>query len=185
MLMRPNSILPDGYICECLVLWECHHLSILFDITALMVTIMISVIEGCCSEGNHWPKSSYWLNWRQLFERFTVVTMTWLTVTVYLYHIWLGISFICRNHNQGLSLFTTYHRVCNKITTTGATCGEGTTFSSGSPRCLVLLLDILFCAWCVLDHCLSFSQPYQLHPLYFYQLNRPITMPSVCFSYCL
>ena len=116
---------------------------------------------------------------------FYVVTMTWLTVTVYLYHIWLGISFICRNHNHGLSLFTTYHRVCNKITTTGATCEEGTTFSSGSPRCLVLLLDILFCAWCVLDHCLSFSQPYQLHPLYFYQLNRPITMPSVCFSYCL
>jgi hypothetical protein len=177
--MRPNSILPDGYICECLVFWECHHpwiwsihLSILFDITALMVTIMISVIEGCCSEGNHWTKSSYWLNWRQLFERFTVVTMTWLTVTVYLYHTWLGISFICRNHNPGLSLFTTYHRVSNKIKTTGATC-------------LVLLFDMLFCAWCVLDHCWSFSQPYQLHPLYFYQLNRPITMPSVYFSYCL
>jgi len=33
---------------------------------------------------------------------------------------------VCRNHNPVRSSFMTYHRVCNKRITTGATCGAGT-----------------------------------------------------------
>jgi uncharacterized membrane protein YbhN (UPF0104 family) len=39
---------------------------------------------------------------------------------------------VCRNHNLVLSSFTTYHRVCNKRNTTGATCGAGTAYPSGA-----------------------------------------------------
>ena len=40
--------------------------------------------------------------------------------------------YVCRNHNLVLSSFTTYHRVCNKRNTTGATCGAGTAYPSGA-----------------------------------------------------
>ena len=40
----------------------------------------------------------------------------------------------CRNHNPVLSLFMTYHWVCNKCNTTGVTCGAGTDHPSGAPE---------------------------------------------------
>ena len=39
----------------------------------------------------------------------------------------------CRNHNPVLSSFMIYHRVCNKINTTGITCWAGTAYPSGAP----------------------------------------------------
>jgi hypothetical protein len=44
---------------------------------------------------------------------FTVSTMTCLTVTVYLCHKWQWICSPCRTHFPVLSLFMTYHQVCN------------------------------------------------------------------------
>ena len=38
------------------------------------------------------------------------------------------------NHNPSLSSSTTYHRVCNKSNTTGATCGAETANISGAPE---------------------------------------------------
>jgi len=40
------------------------------------------------------------------------------------------VSFV--KHNPVLSSFMTYHRVCDKSNTTGATCGAGTAFLSGA-----------------------------------------------------
>jgi len=37
-------------------------------------------------------------------------------------------------HNHVLSSFMTYHRLNNKRTTTGATCGTGTAYSSEAPE---------------------------------------------------
>ena len=36
---------------------------------------------------------------------------------------------VCRNHNLALSPFITYHLVCEKSNTMGATCGAGTAYS--------------------------------------------------------
>jgi len=41
---------------------------------------------------------------------------------------------VCHNHNPVLSSFMTYHRVCNKSNTTGATCGSGTAYPSEAPE---------------------------------------------------
>ena len=38
----------------------------------------------------------------------------------------LLLCFVCHNSNHVLSSFVTYHRVCIKINTNGATCGSGT-----------------------------------------------------------
>ena len=62
------------------------------DIPELVVPIKISLIEGC------WTNSSSWLSWSNLFESFTLATMTWLTVMEYLCHRWPRICSICRNH---------------------------------------------------------------------------------------
>ena len=59
--------------------------------------------------------------------------MTWLTVTEYLCHKWPSTCRVCRNHNSVLSLFVTFHRVCNKSNTTSATNGAGTGYLSGAP----------------------------------------------------
>ena len=54
----------------------------------------------------------------------TVATMTCLSVTKYLCHKWPRICSVCSNHNQVLSLYMNYHRVCSKINTTDATYGS-------------------------------------------------------------
>jgi len=41
--------------------------------------------------------------------------------------------FLC-NHNPVLPSFITYHRVCNKSNTTGATCGAETAYPFGTPK---------------------------------------------------
>ena len=61
--------------------------------------------------------------------------MTWLTVTEY------------RRHILVLSSFKTYHWVCNKSNTTGATCGAWTAYLWSSPWFLVrlIVLEPYFC----------------------------------------
>jgi hypothetical protein len=56
------------------------------------------------------------------------------TVTECLFKKWPWIYSVCRNHNSVLSLFKTYHRFCNKSSTTDTTCGEGTGCPSGAPE---------------------------------------------------
>ena len=66
------------------------------------------------------------------------------------------------NCNPVLSLFVTYHPVCNKSNTTGATSGTETCYRSGVPvftsQFLVgfVLLDFFFTVWCFVYYCLSF-----------------------------
>ena len=60
-----------------------------------------------------------------------VANMTWLTVMDYLCHKSPPICSVCRNHNPIISSFRTYHRVCNKNNTTGATCRSGTDYPYG------------------------------------------------------
>ena len=64
---------------------------------------------------------------------FTVATMTWLTITLYLCHI-LQICSVCRNHNLVLSSFVTYHQVCDKSSVTGTTCGARTAYPLRAPE---------------------------------------------------
>jgi hypothetical protein len=47
-------------------------------------------------------------------------------VTECLCHGWPRICSVCRNHNMVLSLFITYHNLCNNSSTTEATCRAGT-----------------------------------------------------------
>ena len=61
------------------------------------------------------PNVQYWLSCsKPPLNSFTIATMTWLTVTQYLYHKWPRICFVCRNYNLVISLFTPYNQVCNK-----------------------------------------------------------------------
>jgi hypothetical protein len=66
------------------------------------------------------------------FPRKSFATMTLRNICVQ-----MTLDMICpirRNHNPGLSSSTTYHRVCNKSNTTGATCGTETANISGAPE---------------------------------------------------
>ena len=54
-------------------------------------------------------------------------TMTFRTATKYLCHKLPRICSVCRNYYPVLSSFITYHRICNKSNTTGASCGKWTT----------------------------------------------------------
>ena len=46
----------------------------------------------------------------------------------------MDIYFVFRNHNPDLSLFKTYHQVCNKSNTTGAKCGAETAYPLRAPE---------------------------------------------------
>ena len=85
-------------------------------ISELVISIMISFIEGCYWHGSYWTKDSQCLRWNHHLERFTVATMTWLTVTEYLCHKWPHICSVCRNQNPVLSSFMTYHICVKRVT---------------------------------------------------------------------
>ena len=59
--------------------------------------------------------------------------MTWLTVMEYLCHNQHGYVPLVVN-TRVLSSFMNYHRIFNYINTTNASCGAGTTHSSGAPE---------------------------------------------------
>ena len=90
-----------------------------------------------------------------------VATMTWLTVMECLCQKWPRICSTCRKHLPVLSSFVTYHWVCNKINTMGATSGAETVYPSGAPEFtpgfsgVCVTQSLVLCA-CFVDHCLSF-----------------------------
>ena len=51
-----------------------------------------------------------------------------------MFHQWPRICSVCHNHNPILPAFMTYHWVCKKSNTTGATCGAGIAYPSGAPE---------------------------------------------------
>ena len=67
--------------------------------------------------------------------RFQVATITWLTGMKHVCRVCLLRCAICRKHFQVLSSCMTYHQVCSKINTKGATSGTGTTYLSGAHEC--------------------------------------------------
>ena len=71
------------------------------------------------------------LKWslRNFYGRYV---MTWLTITEYLCHKWPWMCSVCRNQNQALFPFMTYHLEWNKSNTTGAAFGAGITYISGA-----------------------------------------------------
>jgi hypothetical protein len=68
-----------------------------------------------------------------IYRKWLYSTLTWLTVVKYVCHKWPHICSVCRSNKSILSSFMTYHRVCYKSNTTDATCGAGTSYSSGAP----------------------------------------------------
>ena len=75
---------------------------------------------------------------------------TWLTITEYLCHkspriyIYIYIYSVCRNHNQGLSSFMTYHWICNESNTTSVISAAGTAYISLSVSSGVRVARSLF-----------------------------------------
>jgi len=66
--------------------------------------------------------------------------------TVYVSQVTTYICSVCRNHNTVLTLFMSYHRLCNKSNTTGATSGAGTNYTSAaSVFCGVRVSCAAFC----------------------------------------
>jgi hypothetical protein len=59
-------------------------------------------------------------------------------------HVNIWIYFIFRNHNPDLSLFKTYHQVCNKSNTTGAKCGAETAYPLRASNCMFRLYIYLY-----------------------------------------
>jgi hypothetical protein len=79
-------------------------------------------------------------------------------ISVPFYNLWDT----CHKHLPVLSSFITYHRVCNKINTTGATSGAGTAYPSGAPEFISVFSGVVrvnrsfvLCV-CFVDRCLSF-----------------------------
>ena len=68
----------------------------------------------------------------------------------------LLLCFVCHNKNHVLSSFVTYHEVCNKINTDGATTyGSGTLCPFGAPEftlvvCVVRVARSLVLVFCIL-----------------------------------
>jgi hypothetical protein len=80
------------------------------------------------------------------------------------WHKWpLYIGSVCRNHNPVLSSFMTYHRVCKKNNTTGATCGAGTAYPFDALSSSLFFIRVhvvrsfVFCAVCPFSfgHCIA------------------------------
>ena len=70
-----------------------------YDIPELLVSIRISLIEGCCKQGS--------------YSKVLVSTMTWLSIMEYLCHKWPRTCSTCRKHSPVLFSLMNHHRVCN------------------------------------------------------------------------
>jgi len=99
---------------------------------------------------NNWRAN--WLTWSHPFASLKVATMTWLTAMEYMCYKWPRICSVCRNHDPILSSFTTNHRIYSSSNKTGATCGTGTVYTSGSTPVFSgvhvarsLLFCVMFC----------------------------------------
>jgi len=101
---------------------------------------------------------SSWLRWSNHFESFSVATMTWLTVMVYLCHKYVPLVV---NTSRSFPHSWLTNQVCNQINTTGTTIREGTDYTSGPPELIpdfsgVRVTRSLVVCVCFIDRCLSF-----------------------------
>ena len=92
----------------------------------LVVPIMISLIESCCLKGSYWTKCSYCLSWSH--DLINQYDHGYVPFVVFF------------NHNQNLSLFITYHRVCNKINSCGT---HPLPHQTSSPVFLPVLVELM------------------------------------------
>ena len=99
--------------------------------------------------------------------------MTWLTVTEYLSQMW----WICRYENPVLFSFMTYHPVCNKQNTTGATSRSGIAYPSGASIALCGVRVAPSLVFCVV-FCRSLSV---LLPLFCFVIALSVLLPLFCF----
>ena len=82
--------------------------------------------------------------------------MTWLTVTEYICHRWPWLWSNCRKNFMALSLYMTYHRICNWSNTSGVvTSGEETIYPSGAHEFTPGVWWGSCCSWSL--RCLSFD----------------------------
>ena len=66
------------------------------------------------------------------------ITTLWIILILVLFFVFRKVIYpnilplytVCRNHNPVISSFMTYHLICNKSNTTGATSGTGTAYHS-------------------------------------------------------
>jgi hypothetical protein len=98
-----------------------------------------------------------------------------------MWHKWSRLCFVRHNHNPVLSSFMTYHRCCNKSTTTGATCTPETAYLRTTrvhARFLVwfVMLDVSFSVYCFVDSCLS---------LFPFSFGHCIVCPSPIYGFWL
>ena len=82
-------------------------------------------------------------------------------VNRYRISVWQKICSVCRNQNAFFFSRMTYHQVCNKSNTTGATNGAGTVYPSGARSSSPVFSGIrvtrsLVLYVCFVDRCLSF-----------------------------
>ena len=81
------------------------------------------------------------------FRKVLSAIMNWLDITEYLCHKLTQICCACRNHNPVLFSLVTYHRVCIKSNTTGATSEARTTHLSGEPEFVLVFFKVVsFCS---------------------------------------
>ena len=131
---------------------------------------------------NYWTRGSDCLSWSHHFKSFMVATMIWLTVTENLCHKWPRICFTCRKHFPVISLFMTYHWVCNSSNRTGATSGAGTAYPSWAPEFTpwffvgFVSLDLYFYVWYFVDRCLFFCP---------FSFGHCVVWPSLIYGFLL
>jgi len=116
------------------------------------------------------------------FERFTVATITWLTIIEYLWHYRARIFTICRNHSPILSTFMTFPRSNMMVAKCTKNCIpiRSTEFTPGFWWSCALLNRLLFfiCSglYMYINLCpLSFFFFWLLYYLYFFELRFLIT----------
>jgi hypothetical protein len=120
------------------------------------------------------------------------------TVTENLCHKWPRICFTCRKHFPVISLFMTYHWVCNSSNRTGATSGAGTAYPSWAPEFTpwffgtaypswapeftrwffvgFVSLDLYFYVWYFVDRCLFFCP---------FSFGHCVVWPSLIYGFLL
>ena len=127
-----------------------------------MLSIIVSLMESFYEQAKLANKWFVVVILKSSLRKFTVATLTWLTVTEYLCRKCPRICYFCRNHNPVLSSFITYHWVRNNSNTTCATIGAETAYTPGAHEFAPVLLLVLVGSCC---SCCSFCQITCFHAL--------------------
>ena len=101
-----------------------------------------------------------------LMRILVITTITWLTITVYMWHKWIGS--VCLFYNPIMSIVNTCQQVCNNRNTTGVTIGAETAYSSRKSEftpvfsgahslffCVIFWRSLFFLCWSL--YCLFFD----------------------------